>query len=336
MLFAAVAVLAVGSALTRTRPLAALAVLLGGSVLSSMALSELSAVQFAAPCLVIGSIAASRPRRSSGTALLLALSVVLADTAATMWNGFPVDQYAELAVALSAVVAWTIGGSIRERDAHAEALRAQATAQAVTSERLRIARELHDMVAHSTGLVALQAGAASRCIQTQPLEARKALTAIELTSRETLAGLRRMLTALREADPDPARPGPAAGLADVERLAAATAEAGVEVDVRWAGRPRRLPPEIDLSAFRIIQEAVTNVVRHARVPACRVSVDYGAQEVAIEVVDDGRGIAGSPVAGYGLVGMRERVGLLHGEFTAGPRPEGGFRVAARLPVPAGA
>ncbi|MYR60763.1 sensor histidine kinase, partial [Streptomyces sp. SID625] len=154
------------------------------------------------------------------------------------------------------------------------------------------------------------------------------------TGRETLAGLRRMLVALRETDPDPAAPTtPAAptdpagptdpvGLGDLDRLAAATTAAGVRVEVRRLGEVRRLPPDVDLSAFRIVQESVTNVVRHSGAPACRVTVDYGDDALALEVTDDGRGHGTATDTGFGLAGMRERVALLHGEFSAAPRPEG--------------
>ncbi|MEW1923925.1 ATP-binding protein [Streptomyces sp. NPDC088360] len=125
------------------------------------------------------------------------------------------------------------------------------------------------------------------------------------------------------------------GLAAVDRLAETTPAAGVRVDVRWLGELRPLPTEIDVSAYRIIQEALTNVVRHAGTASCGVSVDCRADELAIEVIDAGRGHGSTPDGGYGLIGMRERVGLRRGEFSAAPRPEGGFRVAARLPVPAG-
>ncbi|TQF02744.1 sensor histidine kinase [Kitasatospora acidiphila] len=231
------------------------------------------------------------------------------------------------------IIAWILGSWIRLRQDHAETLRAQVTTQAVQAERLRIARELHDMVAHSVGVIAIQAGAAARVIETQPAGAREALKAIELTSRDTLAGLRRMLIALREADADEAQTAPAPGLADIEKLLAVAGDAGVHVDIRWRGEKRPLPPEIDLSAYRIIQESLTNVLRHAGATKCHINVDYVEDGLAIEVVDDGRGGASSSVgSGYGIVGMRERVGLLHGQFSAGPRPEGGFRVTARLPA----
>ncbi|MEU7428375.1 ATP-binding protein [Streptomyces sp. NPDC040750] len=145
---------------------------------------------------------------------------------------------------------------------------------------------------------------------------------------------------LRQADPgasaseqSPLAPSP--GLADVEGLAAATAGAGVRVDMCWSGEQRPLPADIDLFAYRIVQEALTNVVRHAGTGRCRVAIDYGDEELSVEVIDDGRGANGNGSAhGFGLIGMRERVGLLGGHLSAGPRSEGGFRVAARLPLPA--
>jgi signal transduction histidine kinase len=187
------------------------------------------------------------------------------------------------------------------------------------------------MVAHSIGIIAIQSGAARRVMDTQPDRARDALAAIEATSQETLAGLRHTLGALRQAGADAADRVPVTGLADVERLAATAADAGVQVEVRWSGRRRPLPPEIEVSAFRIIQEAVTNVVRHAGTPQCSVAIDFGEAELAVEVTDDGRG-GSCEGSGYGLAGMRERVSLLRGDLTAGPRPEGGFRVAARIPA----
>jgi signal transduction histidine kinase len=240
-------------------------------------------------------------------------------------------------VAVVTIIAWLIGHSIRQAQAHAEMRRVQTAAQTVMAERLRIARELHDMVAHSIGIIAIQAGAGRRVFDARPAEARDALAAIEATSREALSGLRRMVTGLRRAEPGP-RPGqapldPAPGLADLDRLAAMTLDAGVKVDVDWHGSQELLPADIDLSAFRIIQEAVTNVVRHAGTSRCRVLIDQQDGQLSIEVTDSGHGssMAGT---GYGITGMRERAALLGGDFSAGPRPGGGFRVTARLPVPA--
>ncbi|WOT32680.1 sensor histidine kinase [Streptomyces coeruleorubidus] len=288
--------------------------------------------------LVLGFIVATCARRASLVAVAVSVAVqLLVIGLFAHGDGLTVNAViAFLALATSCMA----GLLSRERREHAVALRSQEVAEAVTAERLRIARELHDMVAHSIGIIAIQAGVGSRVIQTQPAEAREALRAIEVTSRETLSGLRRTLVSLRQADrgataseQSPLAPSP--GLADVERLAAATAGAGVRVDVRCSGEQRPVPADIDLSAYRIVQEALTNVVRHAGTGRCRVAIDYGDEELSVEVVDDGRGATGNGSAhGFGIIGMRERVGLLGGRLSAGPRPEGGFRVAARLPLPA--
>jgi signal transduction histidine kinase len=349
-------VLAIASGLTLTgcgllhrRPITALGLLLLGAAGASTTLSvgEIPLPQFLAVDVGLWAIAATRPRRTSLAGAALALAGLAGYLTIRLLYGWTVGTSRELAVAMTVVIAWLIGNSMHQAHEYAAELNAQAAAQAVTAERLRIARELHDMVAHSIGIIAIQSGVGGRVIDTQPAEARKALGAIEATSRETLAGLRRMLGALRQAEPDNAAPPlePAPGLADVDRLAATALAAGVRVDVDWQGERRPLPTEIDLSAYRIIQEAVTNVVRHADTRHCQVSISRHDEELSIEVVDDGRGAAAMGTAtgagaadgsgtGYGIVGMRERVGLLHGHFTAGPRPEGGFRVAARLPVPA--
>lgn len=325
--------------LLRSRPLPALMLLLAGwaAARTQMQNSEVAYLQVLLGDLAVGYIAATRPRRTSLTAAALALGTQLG-THLTSLGPTPVRAVQlTLFLVLATLAAWLGGDSVRERRTHAEALAARAAEQAVTAERLRIARELHDMIAHSIGVIAIQAGVGSRVIDTQPAEARNALTTIEVTSRETLAGLRRTLVALRRpAGPEAAEGAvplaPAPGLAGLDRLVASTRDAGVRAAVRVRGEQRPLPADIDLAAFRILQEALTNVVRHAGTDTCRVGVAYGADEVTVEVEDDGRG--GLPAGtGYGIAGMRERVALLHGRFTAGPRPEGGFRVAARLPVP---
>ena len=325
--------------LLRRRPLTAVAVMLGGSAattaMPAMPASILQIVLAGAAGIEICYIAATRTLRVSVIGLAMVGAGLL----------IPVSGGVDLAplrggVALVTIIAWLIGHSIRQAQAHAELRRAQAAAQTVMAERLRIARELHDIVAHSIGIIAIQAGAGRRVFDARPAEARDALAAIEATSRETLSGLRRMMVGLRRAEPEPRGPGPgqaplgpAPGLAGIERLAATTLEAGVQVEVDWRGSREPLPADIDLSAFRIIQEAVTNVVRHAGTSQCRVLIDQQDGQLLIEVTDSGRGgsVAGT---GYGITGMRERAALLGGDFSAGPRPGGGFRVAARLPVPA--
>ncbi len=342
--------LALGTALTlagcvlmRLRPLWALALMLSGSIAATSALSvgAIPLLQFLAVDLTLYFIAASRTRRTGIVAISMALCTLAGYLAVRVLSGWAIGTTTELIVALTAVIAWLIGDSMHQSRVHAEQVRTQAAAQAVTAERLRIARELHDMVAHTIGIVALQAGAARRVIDTRPELAREALGEVENASRETLSGLRRMLGALRRAEPGqapeatPLDPSPAPGLADIDRLAERTTAAGVHVEVRWRGELHTLPPEIGMSAYRIVQEAVTNVVRHAGTGSCRVTVDCRDEELTIEVVDSGNGPGRAAATGYGLLGMRERVGLLHGEFSAAPRPEGGFRVAAWLPVPAG-
>ncbi|ELP67582.1 sensor histidine kinase [Streptomyces turgidiscabies] len=328
----------VAAALLARRPLTAVGLLLTASVIETitLAVSGIPLAQFLAVQTAVYFIAAAdRPRRTGAVAVGLSLALLVVYMAIRISSGWMVGTSAELAVALVTLIAWLLGDAAHRSRAHAEQLATRAAGQAVTAERLRIAREMHDTVAHSIGIIALQAGAAARVVATRPEAAREAMSAVEHEGRETLAGLRRMLVALRHADSGEGQQASvAAGLADVERLAAVTSAAGVRVDLRWEGERRELPPDVDLSAFRIVQESVTNVVRHAGAQSCRVTLDYRADDaLAIDVTDDGRGRGSATDTGFGLAGMRERVALLKGEFEAGPRPEGGFRVAARLPIP---
>ncbi|MBB5933391.1 sensor histidine kinase [Streptomyces zagrosensis] len=338
--------------LLRRRPMAALVLMLIGTFAGATPQGppweqgvpwEVSYLLVLVDDAVVGYIAATRSRRTglAAAALTLIVQIAVATSRTSATDSF---TNTVLLCLVALVAAWTAGRALQERREHAAALRTQAAAQAVTAERLRIARELHDMIAHSMGIIAIQAGVGSRVIDTQPAEARTALTVIEATSRETLAGLRRTLGALRRTEPTAGygsgRGGgagaphePAPGLDDLGRLAAATADAGVRVEVRWRGERRPLPADIDLACYRIVQEALTNVVRHAGTSACRVTVAYQEAELLIQIDDEGRASTTAPGERFGIVGMRERVGLLRGQFTAGPRPEGGFRVAALLPVP---
>lgn len=298
---------------------------------------QIAFLQAVLTALAVGRIAAVGPRLTAALAASAALGAQVLG-ASYYREGSSSFLATSAFLALMVLTAWTVGRSVDERRRHAADLRERTAEQAVVAERLRIARELHDAVAHSIGVIAIQAGVGRRVIDTQPAEARSALAAIENTSRDTLAGLRRMLGALREAEltdrGGDAPLGPVPELADVEGLAARSEATGLRVDVEWRGERRPLPTEFELSGYRIIQEAITNVVRHSGADACRVTVDYGGDDLSIEITDEGRGSIGLPgAAGYGLTGMRERAALLHGEFTAGPRPEGGFRVAVRLPLP---
>jgi signal transduction histidine kinase len=259
-------------------------------------------------------------------------------------------------------VAWTVGialrarrealdSRVREAEERAEGER-QRAARALAEERLRIAQELHDVVAHSMSVIAVQAGAGAHVCDERPEQARAALEAISVTARGTLTELRQLLGALR--DVDGARTSaPAPGLADLPRLVEDVAAAGVPVTLTVTGEP---PCEctnagVELSAYRVVQEALTNVIKHAGSPT-RVEVRIGhlPGSLSVEVVDDGRGAAtlatvgvGSasgaaggagpdePSGGHGLLGMRERVELWGGDLDVGPVPGGGFRVSARLP-----
>jgi len=294
--------------------------------------SDLRAIQTVAIDAAVGYVAATR-RRWVSVPTAVGVFVIQAMLAAALPIG-PLEG-AVTQNLLAVLSAWVIGNTIRQRRQFLEAQRIEAANRAVQAERLRIARELHDMIAHSLGVIAIQAGMGRRVVATQPEQAGRALAAIEDTGRDTLAALRRMVGTLRRAEAEPGSTplDPAPGLADLDDLVGRTREAGVDVLVRRDGEQRPLPPDIDLSAYRIIQEAVTNVVRHAHTRRCEVVVTQRSDELSIEVTDDGKG--GAVGAGYGIAGMRERVSLLGGDFEAGPRPEGGFRVNARLPVPDG-
>jgi signal transduction histidine kinase len=471
-------------ALRRRRPVFMLGVLLVCSVaVTALTGLDVSALVYFLPiAYVLYLVAATYEKRRNAIRTLAAVYVtLLADTALmTLGGGGSVGPAALISVTLCVIIAWMIGYSVRQRRRYAVRLQDEAASKAVAQERLRIARELHDVVAHSMSVIAVQAGYGQYVIDSQPSDARAALGAIQATSREALYEMRQMLGALRQADEGDAResavspgsggPGanagvgvgfdaadsglsaggsgiggggsgvrgsgsgvravgvgraggssssgagaplfPAPGLADLDRLVSRTAGAGVQVDVKRLGQPRDLPASIDLSAYRIVQEALTNVVKHAQTSSCQVRIGYGDDELTIEVTDNGagvpvpemsragmihhttasrngstlltrngssaRGVAtldgtgarrddtpagdasdrdpadpvrqlfgrtrapggqgslGGPgsFGGHGIIGMRERVTLLGGEFSAGPLPGYGFRVSARIPLPA--
>ncbi|MGA4992561.1 sensor histidine kinase [Nonomuraea bangladeshensis] len=230
-------------------------------------------------------------------------------------------------------VAWALGTAVRwKRDTTARLVRHLADA-AVTDERRRIARELHDVIGHSMSLIAVKATVANHVADARPQEVRAALAVIEQTSRSTLAEIHRVLDLLRS-DGDPRQdPVPAPGMADLPELAAHARAAGVEVELT-VREEAALPAAVAMSVYRIVQQALTNVVTHAGPTRCAVTVDVDRREAVIEVVDDGPRHGRPPRAshgGHGLVGMRERTKMYGGTFKAGPRPAGGFHVSARLP-----
>jgi signal transduction histidine kinase len=403
------AVLAV--AIRRRQPTLMLGVLLVGSVaVTTLTGPENGGVvtYFLPVGYVLYLVAATyKHRRAAARVLIAVFATLVTDTVLLyLTGGGYLGRGGMVEVALCVIIAWFTGYIVRQRRRYALRLQDEAASKAVAEERLRIARELHDVVAHSMSVIAVQAGYGQYVIDTQPADARDALGAIQATSREALDEMRRMLGALRQADETDQRevaaraardPGsgadagdpagdsaggsaddsagdagaaplsPAPGLADLDRLIARTASAGVRVDVTRCGQPRDLPASIDLSAYRIVQEALTNVVKHARTRSCRVLIGYGQDELILEVTDNGAGLlamagagvpgnslalaGGGPVllaessapgwsapdvagSGHGIIGMRERVSLLGGEFSAGPLPGYGFQVSAHIPLPA--
>jgi signal transduction histidine kinase len=211
----------------------------------------------------------------------------------------------------------------REREEKARA--------AVAEERVRIARELHDVVAHAISVIVLQARGGRRSLGTDPGETREALDMIEATGSEALAEMRRLLGMLRRDDEEIAL-APQPSLRYLDALAAQVREAGLPVDLSVEGEPTELPPGVDLSAYRIVQEALTNALKHAGPATARVVVRYRENDLELDIADTGAGASASDGEGHGLAGMRERVWLYGGKIEAGPRDGGGFAVRARLPL----
>lgn len=204
-------------------------------------------------------------------------------------------------------------------------------ARAIADERLHIAQELHDVVAHSMSVIAVQAGVGMHVADTDAAEAKKALENISTTSRSTLAELRRLLGVLRD-DGSGATYAPAPGLGDLDKLARDVTDAGVPVEIQVEGSLSDVPPGVDFTGYRIVQEALTNVLKHAGPSSASVRVAHEPGALRIEVRDDGRGVNGrSTGAGHGLMGMRERVAVYGGRLDAGPVAGGGYQVLAELP-----
>ncbi len=361
LLFMAVVFIPV--ALRRRAPVTAFGALVILGVLVSGMKPAAPGVVFLGAAFVLYTVTVESRKRTGAAALGLVLLVLtfLIAAGVDQQRDSPAAEF--VPIALANVIAWMTGYSVRQRRLYVVTLQHQAANSAVAEERLRIARELHDVVAHSMSVIAVQAGYGQYVIDASPDGARDALGAIQATSRDALEEMRRMLGVLRQQDGSPgpgdaAAPGaeaaaagasarqaplaPAPGLAGLDRLIERTRGAAVRVRLEVSGKPRPAPAGVDLSAYRIVQEALTNVVRHAGTgAACVVHVGYTDADLVIRVTDDG----GLPVAlpsisvptagsGHGIIGMRERLFLCGGSFSAGPLPDGGFQVTATMPLPA--
>jgi signal transduction histidine kinase len=301
--------------------------------------------------VAVYSVAGHSSRRSAMVAGLLFL-VALAGVLAVWGIKYPQDttQPQQYVVNFATFAfAWFLGVLQRNRREHTaklEALNRQLAEEresrarwAVSEERSRIARELHDVIAHAVSVMVVQAGAARRIVDGRPEQARDAMTSIESTGRQALVEMRRLVGVPRNGD-EPTTLDPQPRLTDVAALVEQAREAGLEVNLDVKGEPRALPAGVDLSAYRIVQEALTNVRKHAGPASAEVRVHYGTMSLQIEVVDDGRSAAAHAGSngdrGHGLIGMRERVALYGGRLEVGPRAEGGYRVLAQLPLEAAA
>jgi signal transduction histidine kinase len=219
----------------------------------------------------------------------------------------------------------------RERAARAEREREERALAAVSEERARIARELHDVVGHSVSVMTVQASAVRRLLRPEQERERESLLIVEQTGREALAEMRRMVGVLRRPEEAPAL-APQPSLEHLDKLVEQAREAGLPVELRIEGDPLPLPAGLDLTAYRLVQEGLTNALKHARAERAQVLVRYSDGDIEVTVSDDGRGAGSGDGGGHGLVGIRERVAVYGGELEAGPRPEGGYRLRARLPL----
>lgn len=284
--------------------------------------------------IALGTYVAVAPRRQALVVTLLAIVGTVVFTAAPR-DSDGLDYFVNLAFVVFAVLLGELVRTRRDylreveaRLARLEAERETEARRAVADERTRIARELHDVVAHHVSMMVVQSEAAATSAADP-----KAFDAVASTGREALTELRRLVTVLRE-DGSRAPAAPQPGVGDLAQLAEQVRAAGLPVDVTVEGEPRPLPAGVDLSAYRIVQEALTNTIKHAGPARAHVVVRWCPDAVEVSVVDDGVGVGanGPPTTGHGLVGISERVALFGGSLQCGPAPGGGFAVAARLPT----
>jgi signal transduction histidine kinase len=324
----------------RERPLVVVAAVIVGLGVMAAFLTGPPDLVTAIVILIISAYSVAAHSEVRPALLALAAQLTLVVVVAVTYD--PHDIF--FPVAFTTVVPWLVGRALRnhtmlarelaEKAERAEHAREEEERQAVAAERARVARELHDVLAHNLSVMVIQASAARRVVARDPSAAAKSAELIRRTGREALTELRQLFGPVRR-DDGVALPG-SPGLANVERLAAGARAAGLPVELHVEGSPLRLPPGADMAAYRVVQEALTNTLNHAGGARATVIIRYEPGDVVVEVLDDGPGPGydGSALesGGHGLVGMRERVALYGGKLDAGARHGGGFAVRARLPA----
>jgi signal transduction histidine kinase len=320
------AVAALFVALRSRFPLTSAIGVIGTAFVGATVAGEPGSVTLAAALIIVFYTLGTLPnRRRALASLIIGLVAAIPMTADRSLQTY-------LAIALTSfAVPWLVGSlRLRQRRARElEAQREEAARLAVAEERARLARELHDVVSHNVGMIVVQAGAGDVLLDEHPERAREAMRAIERGARDALGELRRLLGLLRTDGEASLSPQPT--LAALDQLVERVRAVGVPVDVRIEGTAAPLEAMIDLTAYRIVQEALTNILKHAGPCQARVTIRYGGDALDVEVADAGRGPVGGR-AGYGLAGISERVALLGGELDTGSGREGGFVVHARLPL----
>lgn len=323
---------------------ATLGIFLLGALVTPGSLYEVStggAVALVA-CCVFGSLREQRDRLIGLAGALAVLYVVVLRAPEELVNA---DSSSRVADMVANTILFTVGWGatwavasrvrttreLRAQTARLEAERDAVAQEAVAEERARIARELHDVVAHSVSVMTVQAGGVRRLLTPDQTREREALAAIEETGRRALTEMRRMVSVMRS-DHEAAALEPQPGIAMLARLVQEVREAGLAVTLNLDGELPPLPPGVDLSVYRIVQEGLTNVLKHAGPAHAWVTVQVGEGAVELVVEDDGSGTGRANGAGHGLIGMRERVAVYGGDLETGPREGGGFRIRARLPV----
>jgi signal transduction histidine kinase len=331
----------------RRAPLVVLAVVVVGFAVAWPAERSTGGVTFTAVfglLIAVFSVGAYAERARAVPVVAVAAAMVVAMLAADVRAGYlrPADAAGSL---VFFAVGFYAGELVRVRHLRAQALEEKAAAlerareerarAAVAEERARMARELHDILAHTLSTMVLQAGAARQVLRSDPATVEELLLSIERTGREALGEVRRLLGLLRAND-DAGGLGPQPTLASIDGLIEETSKAGLPVDLRVEGEPVALSAGLDLSAYRIVQEALTNALKYAGPARAQVVIRYGDRELELAITDDGAGGRAEPAdgqpAGHGLLGMQERVALYGGSMTAGPRAGGGYALHARLPL----